>query len=61
MSVDGIDLLQNYIDATGDVQSAVAICLQGYPHSDIVHNETVNLWIESYRQLLDQWEMWVER
>ena len=61
LSHDGLNLLQNYIDVTGDVQSAVAICLQGYPHPDIVLNETVSHWIESYRLLLDQWGMWVER
>lgn len=57
---DGIDLMESYVDRTGDVQTACLYMLQA-SSSDIVMEARVQHWVESYRTLLDTWRLWHKR
>ncbi|KAK3770064.1 hypothetical protein RRG08_043220 [Elysia crispata] len=60
MSEKGIDLLENYMDRTSDVQT-VAIATV-FSMSNIVMKDTRVLnWIEGYRDILDSWRLWHQR
>lgn len=56
----GIELLQHYIEKTKDVQTAALGLIQG-GSADIIRNQTADFIIESYRKLLDSWQLWKER
>ncbi|XP_078094249.1 GATOR2 complex protein MIOS [Mustelus asterias] len=60
LTKDGIDLMESYVDRTGDVQTASFCMLQGFP-SDVVKDSRVQYWIENYRNLLDAWRFWHKR
>ena len=34
---------------------------QGFPNQEISRDARVHVWIESYRELLDTWQMWHQR
>lgn len=55
-----LDLLQNYVDRTADVQTAAAIAVVTRDPL-VLANDRTKRWIESYRQLLNQWRLWTER
>ncbi|XP_063159760.1 GATOR2 complex protein MIOS [Candoia aspera] len=57
---DGVDLMESYVDRTGDVQTASYCMLQGSP-SEVLKDERVQYWIETYRNLLDAWRFWHKR
>ncbi|XP_065574465.1 GATOR2 complex protein MIOS-like isoform X2 [Artemia franciscana] len=59
-SKDGIVLIQNYIDRTGDVQNPVLL-LAHNGQADILENPGTETWIQSYRCLLDEWRLWSYR
>ncbi|XP_050420340.1 GATOR complex protein MIOS isoform X2 [Adelges cooleyi] len=53
-----VPLLQRYLDNTGDIQTASILVLKTIP-SEIVHEHPAMMnWINSYREILDQWRMW---
>lgn len=54
----GLDLLQSYVDQTGDVQSVSCVMLQA---SDLIRDKKVEEWMEAYRTLLDTWRLWHQR
>ncbi|XP_077869844.1 GATOR2 complex protein MIOS-B-like, partial [Saccoglossus kowalevskii] len=56
---DGIDLMEKYVDMTGDVQTVSLVMLQAFP-SEVSKDSRVQYWIESYRSLLDRWRLWHE-
>ncbi|KAL3269121.1 hypothetical protein HHI36_008202 [Cryptolaemus montrouzieri] len=58
-NADGIKLLQKYLDATGDIQSTALIGVQAF--SEDINSDAVKGWVESYRNLLDTWQLWNER
>jgi len=58
---DGLNLLQQYVDVTSDVQTAAAIVVQALANQDLARETRVTNWIESYRSLLDVWCLWTER
>ncbi|GCB73167.1 GATOR2 complex protein MIOS isoform X1 [Scyliorhinus torazame] len=60
LTKDGIDLMESYVDRTGDVQTASFCMLQGLPN-DVVKDSRVQYWIENYRNLLDAWRFWHKR
>ncbi|XP_032944648.1 GATOR complex protein MIOS isoform X2 [Rhinolophus ferrumequinum] len=60
LTKDGVDLMESYVDRTGDVQTASYCMLQGSP-LDILKDERVQYWIENYRNLLDAWRFWHKR
>ncbi|CAG8638897.1 2077_t:CDS:2, partial [Paraglomus occultum] len=59
LTQDGVDLFANYINKTGDIQTAsLALSFCGLSRSN---DNRVKEWIESYRTLLDRWEMFHAR
>ncbi|XP_075539014.1 GATOR complex protein mio isoform X8 [Dermacentor variabilis] len=54
------ELLQRYLDRTGDVQTASVAALQSYP-SPLSSSPRAQLWVDHYRHLLDQWQLWYQR
>ena len=58
---EGLDLLENYIDRTCDIQTACLVALLGLQHSEVVKDPRPKVWIETYRSLLDQWKLWHRR
>jgi hypothetical protein len=54
---EGIDMMEAYVDKTGDVQSA-ALLLSALP---CISDKRITNWIESYSDLLDQWELYDKR
>ncbi|KAH0544233.1 GATOR complex protein MIOS-B [Cotesia glomerata] len=57
---DGIQLLNRYLEITGDVQSCSLIAIRALPGKFRQENQ-VQVWIDSYRGLLDAWKMWNQR
>jgi len=55
----GLNLLQSYLDNTGDIQT-VALILS---HVSInrVKDRRIGEWTETYQELLDHWQLWFER
>uniref|UniRef100_W5MZ29 Missing oocyte, meiosis regulator, homolog (Drosophila) n=1 Tax=Lepisosteus oculatus TaxID=7918 RepID=W5MZ29_LEPOC len=60
LTKDGVDLMESYVDRTGDVQTASFCMLKGSPE-EVVKDRRVQCWIESYRNLLDAWRFWHKR
>ncbi|XP_070388713.1 GATOR2 complex protein MIOS isoform X1 [Dermacentor albipictus] len=60
MSEEGSQLLQRYLDRTGDVQTVSVAALQSYP-SPLSSSPRAQLWVDHYRHLLDQWQLWYQR
>jgi len=54
-----LDLLENYINRTGDVQTAALISAHAVPI--LFKDERAEYWMHCYRQLLDIWQLWHER
>lgn len=54
----GVDLLQNYIDRTGDIQTASLLLSLVPPKKEKSNVQNV---IQLYRNLLDRWQLWTER
>lgn len=59
LPADGLTLLKNYVNQTGDVQTACLVA--GQVMSSVIKDKTVHAWFQGYRGLLDQWQMWKER
>ncbi|XP_068202400.1 GATOR2 complex protein MIOS-A [Palaemon carinicauda] len=57
---EGIDLLQRYVDLTGDVQTVALVTIHALQH--LVSKDTrLAHWVQSYRSLLDSLRLWNER
>ena len=56
-----LELLQQYVDVTGDVQTASWICVTFMPGELVQANEAAMSWMSSYRSLLSAWNMYKER
>ncbi|KAK7083685.1 hypothetical protein SK128_028073 [Halocaridina rubra] len=60
LSSEGIDLLQRYVDLTGDVQTVALVTIHTLQH--LVPKDTrLAHWVQSYRSLLDSLRLWNER
>ncbi|EGC39299.1 hypothetical protein DICPUDRAFT_147940 [Dictyostelium purpureum] len=55
----GVDLLQNYIDKTSDIQTAVLSISMVVPK--IFRDKRVTKWLSIYSDLLDNWGLWHQR
>ncbi|XP_023330654.1 GATOR complex protein MIOS [Eurytemora carolleeae] len=53
---ESIEVLQAYVDRSGDIQTASLISLKILP-PEILRSAGVVSWIDNYRQMLDQWNM----
>lgn len=60
LSSEGIDLLEQYVNQTSDVQTA-AITAVFTGTAQACKDERIPLWINSYRELLNQWSLYFER
>ncbi|KAG2464841.1 MIOA protein, partial [Polypterus senegalus] len=60
LTKDGVDLMESYVDRTGDVQTASFCMLKGST-GEVVKDPRVQCWIENYRNLLDAWRFWHKR
>jgi len=61
LSSEGVTLLQNFVDSTGDIQTAILTVYGAGSGSPACFDERVVSWCDSYRSLLDQWALWSER
>nr|XP_012151279.1 PREDICTED: WD repeat-containing protein mio-B isoform X4 [Megachile rotundata] len=59
-SLEGIQLLNRYLEITGDVQSCSLIAIRAFT-SKLLQENQVQVWITSYRNLLNAWKMWTQR
>ncbi|KAG7207947.1 hypothetical protein KM043_009533 [Ampulex compressa] len=59
-SSEGIQLLNRYLEITGDVQSCSLIAIRAFTPKLLQENQ-VQVWITSYRNLLNTWKMWNQR
>jgi hypothetical protein len=59
LSPQGVDLLENYLNRTGDVQTACLVMAQVVPR--VFRDQRVEHWMDCYRNLLDMWQLWHER
>ncbi|XP_062518050.1 GATOR2 complex protein MIOS-B-like isoform X2 [Corticium candelabrum] len=56
----GLELLQKYVEKTGDVQTAcLAVCHAG--DTQLTNDSRFIAWMEAYGCLLDMWQLWKER
>lgn len=63
ISLDGINLLEKYVNKTTDVQTASLVIVNCVPHipGEVSKDARVLSWIENYRNLLDMWRLWHQR
>ncbi|KAJ7386639.1 hypothetical protein OS493_006624 [Desmophyllum pertusum] len=63
ISLDGINLLEKYVNKTTDVQTASLVIVNCVPHisSEVSKDTRVSSWVENYRNLLDMWRLWHQR
>ncbi|XP_046846433.1 LOW QUALITY PROTEIN: GATOR complex protein MIOS-like [Xenia sp. Carnegie-2017] len=61
MTESGLSLLQNYINKTGDIQTACLLAINSLSPKYLNDSTKVDNWIQSYRDLLDRWGLWHER
>ncbi|PFX28431.1 WD repeat-containing protein mio [Stylophora pistillata] len=63
ISMDGINLLEKYVNKTTDVQTASLVIVNCVAHisSEVSKDPRVLSWIENYRSLLDMWRLWHQR
>ncbi|EFN84236.1 GATOR complex protein MIOS [Harpegnathos saltator] len=59
-SMEGIQLLNRYLEITGDAQSCSLIAIRALTPKLLQENQ-VQVWIANYRNLLDAWKMWNQR
>ncbi|KAG6572551.1 WD repeat-containing protein mio [Phytophthora cinnamomi] len=60
INADGIRLLQTYLDMTGDIQT-LALLAARLPSSYVAKASPLEKWIQIYKDLLNQWQLFHER
>ncbi|XP_028398723.1 GATOR complex protein MIOS-B-like isoform X2 [Dendronephthya gigantea] len=61
MTEDGINLLQSYINMTGDIQTVCLLAVNSLSNKLFKESAKVDIWIQTYRDLLDRWGLWHQR
>jgi len=56
---DAVELMQNYVDRSGDIQIACLLLKNVVPTQ--FEEKRVDMWLYNYREMLDQWQMWESR
>ncbi|KAI0305481.1 hypothetical protein B0F90DRAFT_1808734 [Multifurca ochricompacta] len=59
LTTSGVHLLQNYLDRTGDVQTAAILGAYIHPHQ--LKDVRIDRWLDAYRDLLDGWKFFHHR
>lgn len=54
-----VELLQSYLDRTGDIQTVSLLASFGWPR--FIADSRVGSWLEEYRSLLDSWQLFKQR
>ncbi|PZC85881.1 hypothetical protein B5X24_HaOG215243 [Helicoverpa armigera] len=57
---EALPLLQRWLEATGDVQSAALVAARCFTPELLKDQRTQN-WLDSYRTILDSWQLWWAR
>jgi len=57
---EGVELIQRFVDRTGDVQTASWMTVRVLT-PELARTDQVTAWVESYRTILDQWNMFTAR
>jgi len=57
---EGVQLIQRFVDRTGDVQTASWMAVRVLA-AELAKTDQVTAWVESYRTILDQWNMFTAR
>ncbi|KAL4140427.1 hypothetical protein PRNP1_014711 [Phytophthora ramorum] len=60
INTDGIRLLQTYLDMTGDIQT-LALLAARLPSSYVSKAPPLEKWVQIYKDLLNQWQLFHER
>ncbi|XP_026738922.1 GATOR complex protein MIOS isoform X1 [Trichoplusia ni] len=60
VSPEGISLLQRWVENTGDVQSAALLAAR-CATPELLRDPRVLHWLDSYRDILDGWQLWWAR
>ena len=55
-----IELFQNFIEQTNDIQTA-SLAIIYTPFADVIQSKQVQYWIDSYRELLNSFKFWEKR
>ena len=58
MALDGIQMMQSYIDITGDVQTAAIVAVHCVAEPEFSRIPRITSWIIAYQDLLDTWRLW---
>ena len=62
LTLEGIKILQSFVDKTGDVQTASLVTSRVImPSSWKAERRICSEWLDSYRGLLNSWQMWQSR
>ncbi|KAG0222589.1 hypothetical protein BGW41_005933 [Actinomortierella wolfii] len=59
LTEQGLDLLSNYVNRTGDVQTVALAASVAVPR--YFKDSRVDEWVEHYRELLDRWQLYYTR
>ncbi|XP_038220759.1 GATOR complex protein MIOS-B [Zerene cesonia] len=60
ISPEGVSLLQRWLERSGDVQSGALLAARCCP-PELLRDPRVAHWLDSYRSLLDSWQLWWAR
>eukprot|EP00002_Diphylleia_rotans_P034218 TRINITY_DN7336_c0_g1_i1.p1 TRINITY_DN7336_c0_g1~~TRINITY_DN7336_c0_g1_i1.p1 ORF type:complete len:915 (+),score=151.64 TRINITY_DN7336_c0_g1_i1:62-2806(+) len=55
----GLELITNYVNLTSDVQTAALLTIHAFAPGK--QSRRVHRWWETYRDLMDRWQLWHER
>lgn len=55
----GIDLLQQFINRTSDIQTAALLCCHVSQRK--IKDLRIHAWVGLYRSMLDRWQLWMQR
>ena len=58
LSHQGMDILQNYLDASGDIQTVAMLASLNPARA---HESRTERWLDTYRDLLDDWKLFHHR
>lgn len=62
LNQQGMKILQAYVDSTSDVQTAALVTSRIiFPSTWISERRLATEWLDSYRELLNTWQMWQSR
>jgi WD repeat-containing protein mio len=58
MSINGIEIIQSFVDRTADVQTAALLTSRVIFPEKSMERQSAWEWLHEYRSLLNRWQMW---